>query len=479
MLRIKILLVDDQAANLLALRSMLEHPDLELIQAHSGEEALRWLLKEEFALVLLDVQMPRLDGFETAALIRTRERCAHIPIIFVTAVNTNETHVSRGYRLGAVDYIFKPVIPEILRAKVHAFVELFRKQNALKASEERYRILFASVDQAILAVEEATGRLLDVNEAALKLYGYGREEILLLRRDALRAPGRPGGAVEGELHAAAGFERRKDGAVFPAELTEVLARLESGPVRIIVVRDITERLHAAEVERLRERDRIQREFVANVSHELRTPIAAIKGFSETLRRGAIEDRKHRMRFVKTIEAHADRLGSLVEDLLTLSAIESGRDTPKPEPIPLAPFVSDFVNGMAPLAARRKLEMAVDVPDAKVHADPKHLSQVLQNLLENAIKYNRPGGRVEVLGRPEPSHIRLAVHDTGIGIAADDLPNLFTRFHRTRRARDLAIQGTGLGLHIVKNIVEANGGRIWAESEPEKGSTFYFTVPLAR
>lgn len=473
---IKLLLVDDQSSNLMALKSILEHKDLELVCASSGEEALRSLLRDDFAVVLLDVQMPRLDGFETAALIRSRPRNARIPIIFVTAVNTNETHVSRGYSLGAVDYIFKPIVPEILRAKVQAFVELFRQQAQLRASEERYRLLFTAVDQAILAIREDTRKCVDANEAALRLYGYSREELIGLKRDALDAPGARPESPDSSV--AIRYQRRKDGRVFPAEVTEGIAQLDGAAIRIVVVRDVTERLQAAETRQLRERERLQREFVANVSHELRTPIAAIKGFAETLRRGALEDPKNRLRFVRTIEAHAERLGALVEDLLTLSALEAGTEQPSPEPIELSTFVREVVQGMAPLATRKKVKIEHRLEPLRVSADARQLSRVFQNLLDNGIKYNRQGGRVVVEAVVEAGHVRVSITDTGVGITPEELPHVFTRFHRSNRAKALAIHGTGLGLHIVKHIVEAHGGRVWVDSKPESGTTFHFTVPLA-
>ena len=478
--RVKLLLVDDQPANLLALSSTLESPELELVLASSGEDALRWLLKEEFAVVLLDVQMPGLDGFETASLVRARERTGHVPIIFITAVNTNDTHVSRGYRLGAIDYIFKPFVPEILKAKVQAFVELFRKQRELKASESRYRAVFSSVNESILTVSDDTERVLDANDAAITLFGYSRSELIGLRRDHLEAPGeKPNGSERLGPHGFVRFQRRKGGRVFPAEITEAPVLLDTGPAHIVVIRDVTERIQAAEAQQLRERDKMQREFVANVSHELRTPIAAIKGFSETLRRGAIEDDRNRLRFVRTIENHADRLAALVEDLLALAALESGRDVPQPTVVDFEPLVREVIQSIPPLSGRRRVGIDLDLVDARLFVDATHLTQVIQNLVDNAIKYNKPDGKVHVVSELERDHILVAVKDTGIGIPPEELPQIFTRFYRAAKAKELAIRGTGLGLHIVKHIVEANGGRVWAESVADVGSTFFFTIPLAK
>lgn len=495
--KINVLLVDDQPSNLLALESMLESPELNLIRASSGDEALRWLLKEDFALVLLDVLMPGLDGFETASLIRSRERSMHTPIIFITAINTSDTHVTRGYSLGAVDYIFKPIVPEFLKAKVSVFVELFKNaqlvkrqacelaealdrsqiaQKALAESEERYRRLFSSSSEAIVLYERVSKKVIDANEAARRMYGYGRREFLRLSGADLF----PSFQKVSSLKTLQQTQVRKDGSTFPAEVTHGPLPLSGTELMMVLIRDLTERLHAEENERLRAREAMQRDFVATVSHELRTPIAAIRGFAETLRVGAMDDKVNRMRFVKIIEKHAEKLGGLVEDLLTVAALEAGRVKPEPELIDLPQFVAGCVESIAPLAARKAVDIRVSVePNTRVSADQKHLAQIMQNLLDNAIKYNRRGGSVEVRGRRQGPNAVVSVSDTGIGISSRDLPLLFQQFHRSADAKAHSIGGTGLGLYIIKNFVECNGGKIWAESRRDQGSTFHFTLPAGK
>lgn len=257
------------------------------------------------------------------------------------------------------------------------------------------------------------------------------------------------------------------------------APVRSGGVnfgRVWYFRDVTDRKAAEDAKILRERDAIQREFVANVSHELRTPITAIKGFAETLRMGALEDAENRLGFVETIERHADRLARLVDNLLTLSVLETGKRRIQLEEIALKPFVRDFAAGFEPVARRANLFVEVDIPESlRAKADPNQLSQVLQNLLDNAIKFSRPGGRVKVAGRLEDGQAVVSVADSGIGIPAKDLPRVFDRFHRADgRARE--IKGTGLGLAIAKQIIELHGGRIWAESAEGSGAVFRFTLP---
>lgn len=235
-----------------------------------------------------------------------------------------------------------------------------------------------------------------------------------------------------------------------------------------------------ETDRLLAREAMQRDFVATVSHELRTPIAAIKGFAETLRLGGLDDPKNRLHFIRIIEKHADRLGWLVEDILTRNAIESGKLKPQPETLHLGRFAERLVANLLPLAARRGVDVGVSVPaQAAVIADPRHLGRILQNLLDNAIKYNVRGGKVSVTAGREGALFCVSVSDTGIGIPKHDLPLIFQQFHRSETAKAAAVGGNGLGLYIIKSLVESNGGKIWAESVQGRGSTFHFTVPAAQ
>ena len=490
--RINILMVDDQPANLLALKSMLDRPDFNLVRASSGEDALRAMLKETFALVLLDVLMPGLDGFDTAAMMRRRRQTVDTPVIFLTAGSSDDAHANRGYSLGAVDYIHKPIVPEIIKAKVQVFADLWRKtarlaqseenlrlqlersreeQEARRDSEEKYRELFSRANDAII-VYNRRGDVLDANRAALKLYGYTRQELKKLKASDL--------ADDLSKKTLVRVQRRKDGTEFPSEITYGEFTLKGRKMIMALARDITERKKAEEAERLRDRAFMQRRLLSIVSHELRTPITAIKGFAETLRRGGDEDAKNRMGFIRIIEKHADRLGSLVEDLLALAELESGKGPPKPEALALKEFSSDFIGSIATIAARRSVSISLDVEDGIVlWMDPSHLTQVLQNLLDNAIKYNRKAGSVLVTARRiTGDQTRISVADTGIGIQPSDLPLVFEQFHRTEAARARAIKGTGLGLYIIKSLVESNGGRIWVESKEHEGSVFHFTIPLA-
>ncbi|OGR94054.1 MAG: hypothetical protein A2V88_10125 [Elusimicrobia bacterium RBG_16_66_12] len=225
---------------------------------------------------------------------------------------------------------------------------------------------------------------------------------------------------------------------------------------------------------------MRRDFVANVSHELRTPLASIKGFAETLREGAVDDKEHRIEFLRTIEEHADHLTKMVDDLLDLSAIESGHRLPRLEPEDLAVLLTESVRAFAPIAGDRGVALeALPLPLLpKALADRDQFRQILANLLDNAIKYTERGGRVEVSAEASAGGLSVAVRDTGAGIPADDLPRVFERFYRVDKARSREAGGTGLGLSIVKHLVEAHGGKVSVESRQPGGSVFRFTLRAA-
>lgn len=243
-----------------------------------------------------------------------------------------------------------------------------------------------------------------------------------------------------------------------------------GSWALFVLHDITKQ---------KELEVIRKDFVANVSHELRTPLSIIKGYIETLVDGhrtmPLEDQQ---RFLLTIQRHTDRLNSLLEDLLTLSHLESGNPNLHRESTLLVELITNLTDDIRSRASTsgHLLSCAIDPSIGRVDVDPLKISQVCANLLDNALKYTPPGSRIEVHARPRGTEIEVCVCDNGPGIPAADLPRIFERFYRVDKGRSRERGGTGLGLSIVKHIVQLHGGRVWAESDPGKGTSFYFTLP---
>ncbi|MFO1488448.1 MAG: ATP-binding protein [Verrucomicrobiota bacterium] len=269
-----------------------------------------------------------------------------------------------------------------------------------------------------------------------------------------------------------GFELRLGG--LNERFLQINAAVIAGPegkahTTLLVFHDLT---------RLKQLEGTREEFVANVSHELRTPLSLIRGYVETLLDGAKDNPEVSTKFLETIQRNAGRLQFLIEDLLTISALESGRMKMNLQPVQLGPLVDRVFEDFRSQAAARSVTLANTVPELAAQADADRLQQVLGNLVGNAIKYGRINGRVTVSAQPTESMLEVCVRDDGPGIPAEALGRVFERFYRVDKARSRDQGGTGLGLSIVKHLVQGHGGKVWAESEPGQGAAFYFTIPVA-
>ncbi|HZR21482.1 MAG TPA: ATP-binding protein [Verrucomicrobiae bacterium] len=239
---------------------------------------------------------------------------------------------------------------------------------------------------------------------------------------------------------------------------------------ILVFHDLT---------RLKQLERTRQEFVANVSHELRTPLSLIKGYVETLLEGAKDNPEVTAKFLQTIDRNAERLRLLIEDLLTISELESGRVQLNLQSVSLRALSEKVLGDFKSPAATKQMKLIDAIPELSVRADSARLEQVLCNLVDNAIKYGRLNGTVTLHTRPlGPDQVEVSVEDDGPGIPPESLERIFERFYRVDKARSREQGGTGLGLSIVKHIILGHGGRVWAKSELGRGASFYFTLPLA-
>ncbi|MCR4295158.1 MAG: cell wall metabolism sensor histidine kinase WalK, partial [Elusimicrobia bacterium] len=343
----------------------------------------------------------------------------------------------------------------------------------LSRDRSRLAAVLDQMAEGVVAVD-AEGRILLVNPALSRLLGLGpaqargRGYLESLRHHGLAEL--VGEALRGGAPAARELRLfSPEELVFDAHAAPL--HQEGRPAgALVVLHDIT---------RLRRLEQVRREFVANVSHELRTPLSSIKGFAETLREGAIDDKKNRLGFIKTIEEQAVRLSQLVDDLLDLSSIESGHRPPKLAPTDLRALAVDVSRRFAPAAAERGVTLAAAPGGpASALADAEQVRQILANLVDNAIKYTESGGRVEVFLETKEGEVVASVRDNGIGIPAGDRARVFERFYRVDKSRSREAGGTGLGLAIVKHLVEAQGGRVWVESRQPGGSAFFFSLKAA-
>ncbi len=485
------LLVDDKPANLLALEALLEPLGLHTVRALSGEEALKQLLMHDFALVLLDVQMPHMDGFETASAIKAHPRTASIPIIFVTAISREAVHVFKGYARGAVDYILKPFDPDILRAKVSIFVDLYMKGETIKAqakllhqqelealerrNEARFRRLTDSMPLLMLATR-TDGTVYYANRAWTEYTGGGPDAVASVDDGRFLHPEdeqRVREAWRASLATFAPFEqqvrlRRTDGT-FRWHLVRGVS--EPGPQGgvegfIVTATDIDAQKHAEEArQRLLEAEqaarksaeaatRMKDEFLATVSHELRTPLHSILGWAQMLRSGMLEGPRV-SRALETIERNAAAQRELIDDLLDVSRIVRGNMRLQRRKMDVVSVVQAAMDTVRPSAETKgiALSMSAERPSEEIWADPDRIQQVVANLLTNAVKFTPRGGRVDVTIDRVESMVRLRVTDSGAGIAPEFLPYVFERFRQADHTTTRAYQGLGLGLAIVRHLVE--------------------------
>jgi two-component system phosphate regulon sensor histidine kinase PhoR len=323
-----------------------------------------------------------------------------------------------------------------------------------------------------IIVTDGEARIVSVNPAVTSLFNItagdpaGMSFLEVIRNndiaDMIRGVLRDGKLRSGELEMAWPVQRALQINVSPI--------FSEGVIRgcLAVLHDITE---------IRRLETMRRDFVANVSHELKTPLTSIKGFVETLLDGALEDRENARHFLKIIEEHANRLDSLVRDLLALSYLESGEAALHKEDVEIRELVGRALAALEAQTKKRSIEVRNELPaGALVMADRDKLEQVLMNLVDNAVKFNRSGGTIRVYSEKTANGTKITVEDSGIGIPPKDISRIFERFYRVDKARSRELGGTGLGLSIVKHIVSLHGGEVGVESTEGLGSRFWFTLP---
>ena len=538
--QVDILIVDDKPDKLLALEAILEELGQNIVRAMSGREALRHVLQREFAVILLDINMPGMDGFEAASLIRQHRTARHTPIIFITAFG-DEPHAQRSYSLGAVDYILAPVVPEVLKAKVGVFVELFRKSAELKRqSEVRERRAAQlqklaqasaainaslSLDATLRAITEAARDVLDARQAlSVATLGHpGERPRMAVSLDEGSAPSRWQRAELRQRGTDAGLTRLHDllcarGGPIRMSERELLEHPEwladdplGVPIRGVLAAPLTEStgrnmgfiqlgdklqgdfteddeiilVQLAQLGSIalqnglnleaREANRLKDEFLATLSHELRTPLNAILGWTRLLRTSPSDPTKLERGF-EVIERNVNAQVRMIEDLLDISRITTGKMRLAISTVELEPVISAVLDTLRPAADGKGVTLSAELGDGEIQGDPERLQQVISNLINNAIKFTPRGGRVEVRLTQNDGDVELEVRDTGEGISSDFLPFVFDRFRQADSSTRRTQGGLGIGLALVRHIVELHGGSVQADS-PGRGHGATFTLRL--
>ena len=504
--RPRILLIDDQPARLLTYESMLAGLEVRCVRTLSGSEALQQLLRHDFAAVLLDVNMPDMDGFEVARLIRGTPRLEHTPIIFVTGSEVTILEQLRGYEVGAIDYICVPIVPEILRSKVAVLCELHQRHRELRelnrslkdARSELHSRHATEIEhqkqlyEAILTntpdlayVWGLDHRFIYANEGLLRMWGRTREEAL--GKTCLELGYEPWHAAMHDREIDEIIATRKPvrgevpftGTSGRREYDYLLVPVLGADGNVVAVagttRDITERKQLEEA--LRETDRRKDEFIAMLAHELRNPVAPIRNAVELLSRIATDERLAGLAGV--LRRQTDQLARLLDDLLEAARITQGRIELRLEPVAIQACVQMAVEAVEPMITERQQNLTVtrDGLSIFVKADRVRLTQCLVNLLTNAAKFTPAHGDIRIDTYARAGRAIIEVSDTGAGIAADLLPRVFDLFVQGKRSLDRSEGGLGIGLSVVRQLIGMHGGRVTGASGGfGRGSTFMIDLP---
>lgn len=504
--KVNILMVDDRPENLIALEAVLESKDYHLIAAKSGEEALKYVLQYEFAVILLDVQMPGLNGFETAQIIKQRKSSSHIPIIFITALSKANEHVSIGYSKGAIDYIFKPFNPDILRHKVGAFVQLYKKQkeierqrneleaqaielkhkynnleniivektkelvvanNDLQLSQERFQKIF-QFSPIIMAIRSLIdNRYIAVNKTWTEFTGYEMEEVLQLNDNVLQLKSKTGNewtAIPFDLKPHLYNETityvTKEGIIREGLLSTETANINGQPCIISAITDVTERLQLErEISRL-DRLNLVGEMAAGIAHEIRNPMTTVLGFLQISKNE--KDYPPPKEYINLMIDELNRANEIITEFLNLAKNKAANKKRK--------NLNDIVKALHPLLQAEALlgskNVQLELSECpSLYLDEKEIRQLILNIGLNGLEAMNSGGKLTIRTVVEQDAVTLEIKDEGPGIDKELIGNIGTPFFTTKE------KGTGLGLAICYSVAARHGADIDI-STSEKGTSFY-------
>ena len=524
---INILLVDDEPKNLVALETVLDDPGYRLVRANSANEGLLALVTMEFALLILDIQMPDMNGFEMAQMIKQRKKTASVPIIFLTAYFSEDQHVLEGYSTGAVDYLHKPINATVLRSKVAVFAALHRKTRQSQLSNEallneiaqrhhaqaELRKLNTELERRVAVrtaeLSESEGRFRALAEEMPHLVWetdpFGRSTFQNskwrsysgLPRDFTKedfatiihphdAPGMMADWMASletgvECDAYCRCRRASDGSYRWFRVKAAAVRSPAG--RIIrwvgTCTDVHEQRKAEEA--LIEADRRKDEFLAMLGHELRNPLAAIRHAVSIHHEDTVGDPATREWASGVIDRQTAQLSRMVDDLLDVERINRGRIDLRLDSVELGAVITRAIEAVRTMMDQKEHTFTAQISAGKlqVRGDAARLEQVFVNLLGNAVKYTPEKGHIHLTTLREKSEAVISVEDDGVGITSELLPHVFDLFAQGQTSLDRAEGGLGIGLTVVRSLIEMHGGRVEVQSSGSgAGATFTVYLPLA-
>lgn len=487
-----ILIVDDKPENIFSLEKILQIKGFRTDSALSGEEALKKCIKNEYALIILDVQMPGMDGYEVAEFLSSTKKTRDVPIIFLSAVNREKKYIAKGYESGGLDYITKPVDADILLLKVKTFYRLYEQTAALQKMQED---LQREVEWRKSAQKELSSKFEELNATLSSLpqiafttdsngeVDFVNEQWLRYSPDMTTWP-----ALHPEDEHIFEKWKLKLSDLLPLEAELRLRENHSDNYRyhLLKIVPVAQGTHGhrwvgtlTDIDERRQLENKKDEFLSIASHELKTPLTSIKAFAEISLRSMKDMEEHRaFSYLSKVKEQAEKLHALVEDLLDISRLENGGIKVALREVDFEEVIKESIDSalVDNDGVKIKIERTGTHVDRPILADPLRLEQVLVNYISNAIKYAPGSQELRINTFIEDNFLTLEVCDKGIGIPEQKIPFVFDKFYRVQEA-SAKFQGLGLGLHICKEIISLHGGTCGVRSKLGEGSTFYFTLPI--
>lgn len=489
---INILIVDDKEENIIALEALIERSDIRLLSTTSPNEALKIAWENQISIALVDVQMPEMDGFEFASMLKANPRTKDILIIFVTAISKESKYAVKGFSAGAVDYLYKPLDPYITSAKVDSFIQLSRSQMEIKRKSdelENFALVIKNSADIICSVDAQTLRILTINPAVEKILNHRPEELigksvisLAVADDQPNLKKKIDEIIKDNLGFSVfeckfeTFDKRQTWVECRASYRNRIIFLNISDISPIksYMEELIKSKELAEYGK-----KVKETFLANMSHELRTPVNGILGITALLKNTQLDSQQKNM--IDLLGSSSQSLLGVINDVLDISKIEAGKFNIVRKKGNIHDVIKSVYDLLKFKTDEKDIELLLDIAPnvpANIMIDSLRINQIMMNLLSNAIKFTDRGYvklAVSVIQQDiEKVRLKFSVEDTGIGISTDNLNKIFDSFEQAEDDTSNKYGGTGLGLTIVKKLVELKGGELTVSSQIGKGSIFNFT-----
>nr|WP_294894345.1 ATP-binding protein [uncultured Pedobacter sp.] len=485
-----ILIVDDKQENIYSLKKLLESKGFNVDTALSGEECLKKVLNTDYALIILDVQMPLMDGFEVAETLSGFNKTKDIPIIFLSAVNTNNQFINKGYESGGIDYVVKPFDPEILLLKVNNFVKLYKQtkelqdtQHALRAEIDIRRKVQAELKERVEELQNTLealplitftaneeGRIEFVNHNWFK-YSLTADQFPQTFNDEIDIskewkkviPKKESLELEVRI-------RELDSQFYRYHLLRIVPILENQKV-LKWIGTFTDIEDQKQIEKKKD------EFLSITSHELKTPLTSVKAYIQLLSRSLKDHESAQVKsYIEKAQLQVGKLNELISDLLDVSKIESGELKLNKQPFDAKNLINVALETIQQTHEDFDIEVIGNETSITINADESRIEQVLINYLTNALKYSINQKKVKISREVLDGNLIIRVKDNGIGIPAEKQRLIFSKFYRVEES-SLKFQGLGIGLYICAEIIKRHNGELGVSSSTDSGSEFYFSIPI--